>query len=760
MADVRSKLSTSRLVTLVGAGGVGKTRLAARIATEVRRAYPGGVWFVELSTAETCDLLPQSVADALRIQEDPARPAMESVVEYLRDRRALLILDNCEHRLHDCSVLLQELLACAPELQVIVTSRQALGIAGEQTLSVLPLPLPDPDRPGLPTENLAQVDAIRLFAERAAAVVPGFAVTDGNRDAVVRICRRLDGIPLVIELAAVRLRALSVGQLLERLDDRFRLLTAGSSAASKRHQTLRALIDWSYELCTGPERLLWGRASVFAGSLDLEAAEAVCPGDGIAREEVIDLVIGLVEKSVLLREEHPRGVRYRLLDTIQEYGAESLAASGDHERLALRHRDYYAGMAAAARERLFSGAQLELLTRLRLEHANLRAALRFSLDHPDGAETCLRMAIDLLYHWKTSNHVREGRRWLDEALAQVTEPSGTRARALAGNGWLAIFQGEKADALAMLMESRSLAERLGLDEVLADVVLYSGMIAMDDRDPESAKKLYHEALAGHRAAGNDRGVALTLNRLCLAYSEEGESERAVAAAEESLSICAAHGEGWHRAYALMALAVEMWRRGEVTRATSLAQDSLRFTGAMDDWLGIRVALEVLAWAAARDRDCGRAARLLGAVCNVRRTPGMPLSGFGHLAEFHDECTARIRTAIGPSGLARAASEGAWLPLEEILSYALGERELASEPAVRPSPLTRRETEIAELVARGLSNKEIAATLVIAQRTAEGHIEHIMGKLSVHSRAQIAVWAEEQRASHGPEPPAGTNQPGH
>ncbi|MEO3807805.1 LuxR C-terminal-related transcriptional regulator [Sphaerisporangium sp. B11E5] len=744
MADVRAMLSTSRLVTLVGAGGVGKTRLATRVAAEVRRTYPGGVWFVELGASDGCGLLPQSVADALHIQEDPARSPLDSVIEYLRDRRALLVLDNCEHRVRECAVLLHDLLASVPDLQVMVTSRQALGIAGEQILSVPPLPLPDHDHPPLSTGSLARVDAIRLFAERAAAVVPGFAVTDENRDAVVRICRRLDGVPLVIELAAVRLRALSVQQLLDRLDDRFRLLTAGSTAVSERHRTLRALIDWSYELCTEPERLFWARASVFEGSLDLEAAEAVCPGDGIAREEVLDLVIGLVEKSVLLREEHPGGVRYRLLDSIREYGAERLAAQGDQERLALRHRDYYAEMAADFHARLFSGAQLELLTRMRLEHANVRTAMRFSLDRPAEAAVCLRMAIDLLYHWKTSSHVREGRQWLDQALAAATEPTPLRARALAGNAWLAIFHGEKAEALAMLMESRSLAERLGLDDVLADVVLYSGMVAMDDGDPESAKKLYHEALAGHRSAGNDCRTALTLNRLCLAFSEEGESAQAVAAAEESIAICVAHGEGWHRAYALMALAVEVWRRGDAARAVALARDSLRITGPLNDWFGIRIALEVLAWAAASDGDALRAARMLGALRAIRRTPGMPLSGFGHLAEFHDECTTRIRTAIGPAGLTRAADEGARLPLEEILSYALGERDLPSAPAAHPSPLTRRETEIAELVARGLSNKEIAAALVISQRTAEGHIEHIMSKLNVHSRGHIAAWVQENR----------------
>ncbi|MCW2879731.1 MAG: protein kinase [Sphaerisporangium sp.] len=744
VAEGKSLLARSRLVTLTGVGGVGKTRMASRIAADVQRAFPDGVWLVELASVVDPELLTHTVTEVLAIEEKPARSPMESISEVLADKKALLILDNCEHLLHECAILAEELLASAPELRIIATSRQPLRIRGEQTLAVLPLPVPDSCTARLSVESLAQVDAVRLFVERAEAVLPDFSVTEANRDAVERICRRLDGIPLAIELAAVRLRALSVQQLLDRLDDRFRLLTAGSRTVSPRHQTLRALFDWSYDLCTEPERLLWARASVFCGGLDLESAETVCSGDGIAREDVIDLVIGLVEKSVLLREEHPGGVRYRLLETIRQYGRDRLAESGTEEALRRRHREYYLVLAAEARAQLFTHTQVKWLARLRLEHANLRAALKSGFEAGE-AEAALRMATDLLYYWKTSHHLREGRCWLDQGLAHVTEPGELRARALWGRSWLAIMLGEIPAAVAMLDESQALGERLGLGSVLAYVALYFGMAAMYDGDTGPAIKLFEEALAGHRAVGDEPGQVLDLTRLCLAYSYEGDSERAVSAGEEAVRICDARGEGWHRAYAMMALGIEVWRQGDLERAACLERESLRFNSVLDDWLGMGINLEVLAWVSTQEGDHERAARLLGVLRNVWRTVGAPMSQFGYLTKYHDEFEARARQALGEPAYRGEVEQGGRLAYDEALAYALKDSapDAARPAAARPSPLTRRETEIARLVTQGLSNREIAASLVIAQRTAEGHIEHILGKLGFHSRAQIAVWVAEQ-----------------
>ncbi|MCP9211066.1 ATP-binding protein [Streptomyces sp. NEAU-Y11] len=744
-AEVKRMLSASRLVTLTGVGGVGKTRLALRVAEEARRAFPDGVWLAELAELDHPALLAQSLTEALEIRDHSSRPPMDVLIDHLRERQILLVLDNCEHLLHACALLTDRLLREAPRLRVLATSRQVLGIGSEQTLAVPTLTLPDPTGPRLSTGAFAQCDAVRLFTERARAVLPGFTVTETNRDAVEGICRRLDGIPLGIELAVVRLRALSVHQLLDRLDDRFRLLTTGSRAVLPRHQTLRALIDWSYDLCTEREQLLWARVSVFAGSLDLEAAEAVCSGDGLVREEILDLVTELVDKSVLLREEHGAAVRYRMLDTLRAYGRERLAAAGEETARLRCHRDYYRQLAADARAALFGPAQVPWFTRLQLEHANLRTALEFCYEDPAETSCGLGIAADLLYHWITSYYLSEGRRWLDDGLTACPEPNEVRARALWTNSWLAIIQSDTDGASALLGESREIGERLDLEPVLAYTALYSGMVAMYRGDADAAIALYEEAVSRHRATGDPVGLALALIRLSLAHSFIGDSPRAVALGEESLAVCDAYGEGWHRAYTMMALGVEVWRQGDTGRATALERESLTFNRSLDDPLGVGVNLEVLAWIAATEGDFARSARLLGVVRTVWRAVGASLSGYGHLVHYHEECEAAVSRALGKPAFNAAVKEGSRLSYDEGLVYALEDELPTAEPAVaeRPSPLTRRESEIARLVAQGLSNKEIAASLVIAQRTAEGHIEHILSKLGFTSRAQVAVWVAEQ-----------------
>ncbi|WP_406732891.1 ATP-binding protein [Streptomyces sp. NBC_01794] len=754
VAEVRRRLSGSRLVTLTGVGGVGKTRLASHVAAEVRSAFPDGVWLVELAGLENSGLLAQTVAEALEIRDHSSRPPLDILTDHLRDKRILVILDNCEHLLPQCAVLADSLLHSSPGLKILATSRHVLGLHYEHTLAVPTLDLPSTEKPRLSTKSLARCDAVRLFIERAGAVLPGFSVTEANREAVERICRQLDGIPLGIELAVVRLRALSVQQLLERLDDRFQLLTAGSRAVLPRHQTLRALIDWSYVLCTDQERLLWARASVFTGGFDLEAAEEVCSGDSISREEVLDVVTGLVDKSVLLREEPHSTVRYRLLDTLRQYGREQLVAAGETAHLQRLHRDHYRRLAREAHAELFGPSQVAWFSRLHVEHNNLRAALEYCFAEPGEAEAGTDMASDLLYHWITSYYLGEGRRWLDEGLAVCTEPSRARARALWTNSWLAVIQSETAAAAAMLEESGRLGKQLADESVLAYTALYSGMIAMYRGDAESAIGLYGEAVARHRAVNDPVGLALALIRLSLVHSFLGDSPGAISFGEESLRLCDAYGEGWHRAYTTMALGIEVWRQGSTRRAAELEKESLAFNRSLDDPLGVGVSLEVLAWIAATEEHYERAARLLGVLQTVWHAVGAPLSGYGHLVKYHDECESRTSRALGAAAFRAAVRKGSGLPYGEALGYAL-EEHLVVDPGgedEQPSPLTRRETEIAHLVARGLSNKEIAATLVIARRTAEGHVEHILSKLGFTSRAQVAVWVfEHYRRAEGDEP---------
>jgi DNA-binding CsgD family transcriptional regulator len=654
-----------------------------------------------------------------------------------------------------------------------------------------------------PLSSITENDAVRLFTQRARAVVPGFAVTEANREAVGGLCRRLDGIPLEIEMAAGRLRVLSVQQLLDRLDehlhDRFHLLIAGAHTLP-RHRTLRALVDWSGVLCTEPERLLWARASVFPGGLDLDAAEKVCSGGDIARDKVIDLVAGLVDKSVLVREEHPAGVRYRLLETLREYGLELLTRTGEETAVRRRHREHYRRMAARARCQVFGPDQIAAVTRLRIEHLNLvtaldhlqaecatlrrvqgtRASGRSGTPEPGGVRTepkkiaetpeapgspgspgssgaedktgegpeppALCMVTDLVHYWITGPHLGEGRRRLDEALAAAPGPSRTRARALWAGGRLALAQGDVDSALAMLRECRDLVRLPGYEGVLGHTAVLAGMLAARRGDLTSAIRLYAVAAAHHRASGDHEGLALAKIRLSLARSLLDDVPGALCTAEDCLALCDARKERWHRAYATIALGVAAWREGDTRRAALLVKDGLRFDSSLGDVLGVGLALEVLAWIATAEGRHQRAARLLGMAEARARAGDAPLSGFAELAPFHEGSEDRIRSALGEPAFRTACGYGAELSYEAALAYALEEPASAPEeagPALEPSPLTPRETEIARLVARGLTNKEIAAALTIAVRTAEGHIEHILSKLNFNSRTRIAVWVGEQ-----------------
>src|SRR5260370_148012 len=375
-AQIRQLLSTSRLVTLVGVGGVGKTRLGVHAARDVQRAFPDGVFLVALAALTDPALLPHTVIDALAIPEQSSRAPMNILADYLRHRQILLIFDNCEHLLESAAELAAALLRSASGLRVLATSRQGLRVPGEHIMPVPTLPVPAPDVPLVPG-FAAQYAALALFAERAAAVVPGFAITAENEAAVVRLCQRLEGIPLAIELAAVRLRVLPVADLATRLDRRFQLLTEGNRTAPERHQTLRAAIDWSFDLCTPAEQLLWARTSVFGASFDLEAAEAICTDATLPPQPILHTLTGLTDKSISIREEHAGHVRFRMLETIREYGQARLRESGTESALKQRHRDWYLKRVEEASAQWFGPQQEGWSTRLLLEHATLRMALRF-----------------------------------------------------------------------------------------------------------------------------------------------------------------------------------------------------------------------------------------------------------------------------------------------------------------------------------------------------------------------------------------------
>lgn len=743
VAEIKRLLSRSRLLTLVGVGGVGKTRLAKESAAGMRRVFVDGVWLADLTRVSEPGLLSETVAGALRIRDQSSRDMPTVITNHLEGRRLLLIMDNCEHVLAECAELAEELLARVSGLRILATSRQAMNIPGEHIMTVAPLSLPE----AAPDSNLLvgnQGEALTLFAERAVEVEHDFRITDENRDAVVGICRTLDGIPLAIELAAARLPALSPAQILQRLDDRYRLLTTGRQTTLPRHQTLRALIDWSFDLCTPAERLFWARSSVFAGSFDLEAARAVCVGEGIAAEDLLDLVDALVGKSILVCEEREPISRYRQLDTIREYGRHRAAESGEQAAIRRGHRDYYQGLAARTAREVFGANQVEWFARLPLVHPDLRAALEYCAAEPGQARAGLRLSADLLYHWVTSYYLHEGRAWLDRMLVLDPAPTLARADALWSNGWLAVIQNDVGAAMSMLSEARSLGERLEAPTVLGYVALYTGMAEMLAGDTASALVLYEEARIRNRAIGNMHGLAGALIRSSMAYSYLGDSARAIELGEECLAVCSAAGDIWHKSYALTALGIEVWRQGDSRRAGALEKESLHLNRALDDRLGIALNISVLALAAASEERYERAALLHGVLRTHWQSIGVSLSAYTHLAAYHEEYVQRSRRELGAQSYEQFAGEGSELSFERSLVVALDEKQ---EPSPTPSNelgvLTRREREIADLVMRGYSNRAIAATLVISRRTAEAHVQHILVKLGFTARSQIAAWIAGQ-----------------
>lgn len=763
-------MTRSRLVTLTGPGGVGKTRLAWRLAARAERAFPDGVRLVHLSDLHDPALVLTAAAEALGLPDPlPARAPLDAIVRHVRDRRLLLVLDNCEHLLPACADLVAALLHGTTGVRILATSRHRLALTEEHLLEVRPLPVPDPDGD---LSDPAAHPALALFADRAAAVVPGFTLSPANRASVARLCRRLDGLPLAIELAAVRLRVLGVDQLLERLDDRYRLLAAAGPGVQPRHRTLRAAVDWSHDLCTPEERSVWARASVLTGSFDLETAESVCadaetdtgPGTDPAPSlrtpyDVLEAVAGLVDKSVLTREEHWSGtVRYRLLDSLRHYGLDLLrrtpGAEADARR---RHRDWTQRRVAAYERAWFGPGQREIAARLRADQDNLRTALEFSLTTPGESLAGLRLAGSLWFHWYACGAPGEGLHWLERALDANPEPTLERARALWVAALLLTAGGEDTSrAHRLAAESRELAlgltprsEATHAEATHAEYVL--GLTLLCDDDPTGAVAHYDSVLAGVPSPGHLPALA-ALDQVQLAHAlvPLGQTDRAVVLCEQTLRRCERHGEDWVRSSALRALAHAYTARKQWHRAESHAREALRRGLALHDVVGVALSLDLLIDITTALGARERAAVLLGGTDRLRAanlTFGPASSGRrdGERAVRRDS-EAPLRRSLGRGPFERAYRRGGTLGLDELVSYAL-QQEPAREPPQAvpetPVPLTARETEVALLVAEGLANQQIADRLVIARRTAEGHVERILGKLGFHNRSQIAAWATTQ-----------------
>ncbi|MBB5889915.1 non-specific serine/threonine protein kinase [Kutzneria kofuensis] len=683
-------LRRARLLTLTGVAGVGKTRLALRVAVRTREAFPDGVWLVELAALTDEKLLAPTVADALGIHHQQGqRSTTQTLADYLADKRLLLVLDNCEHLLDPCAVLTSRLLRATTGVRILATSRQALGTAGEHLLEVPPLPVPDLGQPVIP-RALTRGEAVRLFAERAALARPGFAVDAGNRATVVRICHRLDGIPLAIELAALRVRAMPVAEILIGLDDYLGFLSTGSRVAVPRAQTLRAAIDWSFALCSSLEQQLWARASVFAGGFDLDAAEVVCGGMGIACEDVFDLVAGLVDKSVLtvVPDETDVRARYRMLEAIRQHGQERLASSGHLMVVRARHRDHYRQLVMGAEREWLGPNELVWFARLRREHPNVRAALEFCLTEPGQARAGLEITAALWHYWIRSGSHTEGRYWLDRALELDPQPSPHRAMALKASSWLALLQADMATARSQLEQAQGVAHQVRDEPTLAYTTLGFGVVAFFENDVHRAVPLLEDALARHQALDDPDGVWLALFYLTLTSVALGNPGRAIAFSEECLALCDSRGASSSRNYALWELGLARWLSGDRQEASTLIRDGIPAALRIGDRWVVAHYLETLAWIAGTDGQHTRAARLLGAAHTTWRSMGAPPSGPRYLASVHNRCEQQALSALGDERFAAAFQHGTRFTLDQAIGYALDQTsELTTQSGPHRQPPT-------------------------------------------------------------------------
>jgi predicted ATPase/class 3 adenylate cyclase len=605
VTELRQLMTEAPLVTLTGPGGVGKTRLCLQVAAELLDTFVDGAWLVELETLTDENLVAQQVAIALGIAEASDADALDSVLGHLRSRQALLILDNCEHVIDACARLANALLRGCPGLRILATSREALGVAGERMYPVRSLTLPGTTR-ALSPAVVAEFESVELFCERARAAEPEFRISDDNARAIVEICRRLDGIPLALELAAARVRALTVQQIADRLDDRFRLLTGASRTVMPRHQTLRAAIDWSFDLLPDTERSVLWRLSVFSGVFSLEAAEHVCAAADVAPEEVIDHLTRLVEKSLVNRQ----GDHYRLLETVRGYARERSLEAGESEAAYERHRDWYLEFVRQAAPGFFRGPESAIwLDKIEAEHDNLRGALSWSLNAPGGAAAALELAAGLWRFWEIRGYLLEGRHWLDRVLALTTdEVSQTRADVLTAAGVLAANQGDHVAAVRFHEQSLAAHEQLGVQLGIQYALHNLANAAMHQGDTARARQLYERAFEiGDRS---DPSLAFVLVNLGDVTDSLGDHAAANRWYEEAIAMIGATGDPWGMAYAVSSYGQSAARHGDHATARERYEQALALYRQMGDQRGEARVLTLLADVTGDEGDEAAALALL------------------------------------------------------------------------------------------------------------------------------------------------------
>jgi non-specific serine/threonine protein kinase len=780
LARLSALLSRARLVTVTGPGGVGKTRLALRAAAKAAPGFADGACLAELATVAEPGLLVPSVASVLGVGGPFRGTPLDAVLAHLADRHLLLILDTCEHLVDACAMFAEAVIARAPQVTMLATSREPLDVSGENACPVAPLHIPRRSDAGTPAGT-----AVELFIQRASAAVPGYAFTPDDLPQVIRLCRRLDGLPLAIELAAVRLRALPLTELASRLDQRLALLTSGHGA---RHRTLRDAIGWSYDLCTPAEQALWASLSVFGGPFTMSAAEEVCAGE-LDPSQVMPALIRLVDKSILVRAGQAAGggaptwsgagqpTRYLMLGTFRAFGAGQLAASGAEAATRRRFLGRYLAMAAGLRDHLLDDDQLGRLREMGREHDNVRAALDCALggravgateateaagatgaagaaEAAEGAGSAeapagVQLAIALLDYWRCRGLAPEGSQWLGQAAAQAPAGSADRARALLARGQLLAMQGSGDLALADASRVIDVAAELADGALTAHGHLVKtmalttlGRLAEAAEAGDVARRLL--SALGDRPGLIDLDIQLTYLALL-----NGDSQAAFRLVERALRQLGASRERWRHASCYLQAALALYLAGRDTESVWTAMRALRVQQETGDVAGLACGLELLGWLAARADSHQRAAWLLGAAEARWERAGRRFAGLPFFEQARADAVARSAGALGAERFAELVARGVRQPLAATIAFALDENRDPDDdgdaPATLAARLTAREQEIAVLVADGLTNRQVAEKLFISRRTVDAHLEHIFGKLEITSRVMLAIHAREEIA---------------
>jgi predicted ATPase/DNA-binding CsgD family transcriptional regulator len=728
-----------RLLTLTGAGGTGKTRLACAAAVRMAADFPGGVCFVDLSAVQDAALVAPTIAQTIGIQESGSEPVEAILTEVLADRAMLLVLDNLEQVLGAVRFV-ADLAASCPKVALLVTSREPLHVRAERVLPVSPLPVPDLDasEPGLVASN----PAVALFVDRARASRPSFQLRADNVRAVVEICSRLDGLPLAIELAAAQMGVLSARTVLQRLQARAPFVLSGIADLPARHRTLRAAVASSYDVLGLDQQAVFRWCGVFAGGFTPEAAAHVFANDSDL-PDLLPILSALADKNLLQASEEPDGEpRFRWLETIRSFALDLLTLNGELDIARARHAEYYVGLAEACEAALTGRDMSRTLDQLEREYDNFRAVFHWALERAaDDLAMGLRLAGAMYRFWMVRGHLGEARQWLERALPSSEKLAATvRAKALNAAGVLAGIQGDHDQAEAWFQASLALWREVGDTSRVAATIGNLGLVAQNRRETDHALAYFRESQALYEAAGDLRGIAVSLGARARLERQKGHDQDALPLLEYSVRLFRELGDDRTLANSLANLGHSALALGDLERSTAWFTEALQIRQALGNTLGIAECLEgfgALASAAGKPR---RAARLYGAAEALREITGAPLLDDTDRAE-HERQVNGIRKRLGEHTFASEWAAGRVTRPEEAARLALSAHDQPHADVDRDSlVLTRREREVAALVARGMTNRQTAETLLVAPRTVETHLEHIFAKLGIQSRAELAAWA--------------------